>query len=92
MSDEVPIPPEAAGPPPPPPACRACAGPPWLEAPTLRAMEEARDRCLARGGTPRAAAMAAREVAVAHRPALPARMIAEAVAAVVPDPRRGRLP
>ena len=60
--------------------------PSWLAAITLRAMTEARDRRLAWGGDARAAAQAAAEVARAHHPALPMRMLAEAVAAVVPDP------
>lgn len=61
--------------------------PAWLDAITLRAMTAARDRCLAWGGDARAAARDAAEIARAHHPALPMRMIAEAVAAVVPDPQ-----
>ena len=63
------------------------SAPPWLDAITLRAMAAARDRRLAWGGDARAAARAAAEIARAHHPALPMRMIAEAVAAVVPDPQ-----
>lgn len=76
--DDAPTEPGEAPPPPAPPA--------WLAPATLRAMEAARDRCLAWGGDARAAAEAAREVALAHLPALPLRMIAEAVSAAVPDP------
>jgi hypothetical protein len=60
-------------------------------------MEEARDRRLAWGGTARQAAEAARELVLAQHPPLPLTLIAEAVAAVVPDPEglaaaRGELP
>lgn len=52
----------------------------------LRAMEQAAHRAFAWGRTAEGAAAAVREVALAHMPAAPMRMIAEAVAAVVPDP------
>ncbi|GGC71854.1 hypothetical protein GCM10011504_56860 [Siccirubricoccus deserti] len=58
--------------------------PAWLAKATLQAMQVARDRCLAAGGTGRQAAEAVRLVALAHGLALPATLIAEAVAAVVP--------
>ncbi len=63
------------------------APPAWLDAITLRAMEAARDRRLAWGGDSRSAARAVREVVRAHYPALPMRMIAEAVGAILPDPQ-----
>jgi hypothetical protein len=62
------------------------APPAWLDAITLRAMAAARDRRLAWGGDARAAARAVREVVRSHYPALPMRMIAEAVATMLPDP------
>ncbi len=49
-------------------------------------MVAARERMLTWGRDALAAAEAARDVALAHYPALPLPMIAEAVAAVVPDP------
>ena len=52
----------------------------------MRAMVAARERMLTWGRDALAAAEAAREVALSHYPALPLPMIAEAVAAVVPDP------
>jgi hypothetical protein len=63
--------------------------PAWLAEATLHAMQAARDRCLAAGGTARQAAEAVRLVALAQGPALPATLIAEAVAAVVPPSARG---
>ena len=68
----------------PPPAPIA---PPWLEPATLRAMEAAVRRTLAWNRTAWAVAEAAREVARAHLPAATMGMIAEAVAAVLPDPQ-----
>jgi hypothetical protein len=66
--------------------------PAWLAEATLQAMQAARDRCLAAGGTVRQAAEAVRLVALAHCPALPATLIAEAVAEVVPPAARGARP
>ena len=68
------------------PASPLAGPPPWLDQTTLRAMEAAKGRALAWGRDAMAAAEAAREVALAHYPALPLPMIAEAVAVVVPDP------
>lgn len=62
------------------------SAPAWLDASTLRAMRAARDRRLATGDGAQVAEEAMREVVRAHHPALPLRMIAEAVAAVVQDP------
>ncbi len=89
MSDESPTPPEVTAPPRGPEGPDR-ADPAWLDGPTRRAMAAARDRCLARGGGAQQAAAAAREVALARLPALPVRMIAEAVAAVAPDAAEGR--
>ena len=60
--------------------------PPWLEAATLAAMQQVVNRALAWSRTAEAATEAAREVARAHLPAATMGMIAEAVAAVLPDP------
>ena len=60
--------------------------PAWLDPATLRAMEAAVNRILARDRTAEAAAEAAREVARAHMPSATMRMLEEAVAAVLPDP------
>ena len=60
--------------------------PPWLETVTLAAMQQAVNRALAWNQTAEAAAEAAREVARAHLPAATMAMLAEAVAAVLPDP------
>ena len=67
----------------PPPVLRK---PSWLTAAVLHAMEKAAHRAFAWSRTAEGAAAAAREVALAHMPAAPMPMIAEAVAAVVPDP------
>lgn len=69
--------PDPATPPPP-------EAPDWLDRATLRAMEAARDRRLAQGADAAAAAEEAAAVARGHHPALPARMIGEAAAAVMP--------
>lgn len=58
--------------------------PHWLARATLQAMEAACDRCRATGADAEAIAEAVAEVARAHHPALPAKMIAEAVAAMMP--------
>jgi len=71
-----------AEPDPPSPVLRK---PSWVPDAMLRAMEQAAHRAFAWGRTAEGAA-AAREVALAHMPAAPMPMIAEAVAAVVPDP------
>ena len=63
--------------------------PAWLAEATLQAMQAARDRCLAGGGTARQATEAVRLVALAQGPALPATLIAEAVAAVAPPAAPG---
>ncbi len=75
--------PDPAMPPPP-------EAPVWLDRTTLRAMEAARDHCLSHGADAAAAAEAAAAVARAHHPALPARMIGEAAAAVMPPAPTGR--
>jgi hypothetical protein len=66
---------------------RSPFAPSWLDSGTLRVMEAARKRVLAQGRDASAADAAAREVALAHYPALPLPLIAEAVAAVIPDPQ-----
>ncbi|WP_198370192.1 hypothetical protein [Roseomonas rosulenta] len=63
--------------------------PPWLDVPTLRAMEAERARILAWGRDALAARNAVRDVLLARRPALPLPMIEAAVAAVVPDAEGG---
>jgi outer membrane protein TolC len=60
--------------------------PSWLEALTIAAMQQAVNRALTWNPTAETAAEAAREVARAHLPAATMGMIAEAVAAVLPDP------
>ncbi len=72
-----------AEPDPPPPVLRT---PGWVPDAMLRAMERAAHRAFAWGRSAEGAADAAREVALAHMPAAPMPMIAEAVTAVVPDP------
>jgi hypothetical protein len=79
--------PDAMPPDPPAPVPEPVAPPAWLDATTLHAMRVARDRRLAAGEDAEAAAQAAREVVRAHYPALPLRMLAEAVAAVTQPPR-----
>lgn len=59
--------------------------PPWLDLPTLRAMEAERARMLAWGRDALAARDAVWDLLLARRPALPLPMIEAAVAAVVPD-------
>jgi hypothetical protein len=59
--------------------------PAWLDAPTLRAMQAELARMLAWGRDALAARDAVLEVLLARRPGLPLPMLAEAVAAVVPD-------
>ncbi len=59
---------------------------PWLHPLTLRAMQSAAASMSASGRSADAAAEAAREVALAHYPALPLPMIAEAVAVVLALP------
>lgn len=63
------------------------AAPAWLHPITLHAMEAARDRAQAWGKDAFGVAEAAREVVLAHYPAIPLPMIAEAVAAIVHDPQ-----
>jgi hypothetical protein len=60
----------------------------WLHPLSLRAMQSAAAGALASGSAD-AAAEAAREVALAHYPALPLPMIAEAVAEVIKQQRHG---
>lgn len=60
--------------------------PPWLDVPTLRALEAERARMLAAGRDALAIRDAVRDALLAGRPALPLPMIDEAAAAVVPDP------
>lgn len=52
---------------------------PWPDPITVLAMTAARDRHLARGGDVEDAVHAAREIILARHPALPLRMIGEAV-------------
>lgn len=59
--------------------------PPWLARGTVAAMRLAQDQALAWGRDAYAAAEAVREVVAAAHPALPATMITEAVACIVPD-------
>ena len=80
--------PEPDAMPPEPPA--PLPPPAWLDATTLRAMQVACDARRAAGEDAEAASQAAREVVRARYPALPLRMIAEAVAAVVPNRGTGR--
>jgi len=64
--------------------------PDWLGRATRRAMAAAHARLLAQGADAADAEEAAAEMARAHHPALPARMIAEAVAAVAPPRPAGK--
>ena len=60
--------------------------PPWLETVMLAAMHQAVNRALAWNRMAEAAAKATREVARAHLPAATMAMIADPMAAVLPDP------
>jgi hypothetical protein len=60
--------------------------PGWLDHGTLGVMRTAANRALNWGRGAKGAAMAARDVVWARYPSLPLTMIADAVAAVVPDP------
>lgn len=61
--------------------------PDWLPLSTLRAMEQAIYRAVAFGRDSTRVMQAARDVALAHMPAAPMPMIAEAVQAAMPDPQ-----
>jgi hypothetical protein len=69
-----------------PPAAPPPRPPAWLDDGALRAMEMLRESALTWGRDAMAAAEAVRALAVALHPGLPAPMIEEAVAAVMPDP------
>jgi hypothetical protein len=68
---------------------RVGQAPPWLDAATLRAMQAELARMLAWVRDALAAREAVRELVLARYPGLPLSMVAEAVAAVVPDAEGG---
>lgn len=61
--------------------------PDWLDEATYSAMQQALYRATAFGQDSHRVAQAVRDVALAHYPAATMRMIAEAVACIVPDPQ-----